>query len=79
MFAPSGIKTPARAQPAGAGRPAVAGEPFADEAVAFTRETALQRDCEVVVETMDKVGGVACFALAALRYQRQQPGRVPSK
>jgi hypothetical protein len=30
VFAPSGIRTPARAQPAGNGRPAVAGEPFGE-------------------------------------------------
>ncbi len=56
VFAPSGIKTPQRAQPAQAGKPAVAGEPYADEAVAFTREHALQRDCEITIETMDKGG-----------------------
>lgn len=32
------------------------GEPFADEALAMTRELALQRECEVVVETMDRGG-----------------------
>jgi staphylococcal nuclease domain-containing protein 1 len=41
-FAPSGIKTPARAQPAANGRPAVAGEPYGPEAFAFTRETFMQ-------------------------------------
>jgi len=43
-FAPSGIKTPARPQAAGNGRPAVTGEPFADEAFAFTRDNFMQRD-----------------------------------
>ncbi|KAL6757416.1 hypothetical protein V8C86DRAFT_2625605 [Haematococcus lacustris] len=56
VFAPSGIKTPSRAQPAQHGKPAVQGEPFADEAVSFTRELALQHDCEVMVETMDRGG-----------------------
>lgn len=32
------------------------GEPFADEALSFTRLSFLQRDVEVEVETMDKVG-----------------------
>lgn len=41
-FAPSGIKTPARAQPASNGRPAVVGEPYADEALTFTREHFMQ-------------------------------------
>lgn len=49
MFAPSGIKTPARPQPAGNGRPAVVGEPFAEEAFAYTREMMMQRDVEVCV------------------------------
>mmetsp|Transcript_6774 Transcript_6774/g.14968 ORF Transcript_6774/g.14968 Transcript_6774/m.14968 type:complete len:971 (+) Transcript_6774:79-2991(+) len=56
VFAPSGIKTPSRPQPAANGKPAVQGEPFADEAVAFTREHAMQRDAEVTIETMDKGG-----------------------
>jgi hypothetical protein len=43
-FAPSGIKTPARAQAASHGRPAVTGEPFADEAFAFTRDNFMQRE-----------------------------------
>ncbi|KAG1657494.1 hypothetical protein FOA52_008370 [Chlamydomonas sp. UWO 241] len=56
-FAPSGIRTPSRAQPAGGGRPAVSGEPYADEAISFTRELCMQRDCEVSIETMDRGGG----------------------
>ena len=55
-FAPSGIKTPARAAPASNGRPAIAGEPFADEALAFTRDNFMQREVEVEVEGMDKGG-----------------------
>ncbi|KAI8465187.1 MAG: hypothetical protein J3K34DRAFT_473642 [Monoraphidium minutum] len=55
-FAPSGIKTPARAQAASHGRPAVAGEPFADEAFAFTRDNFMQRDVEIEVESVDKGG-----------------------
>ncbi|KAG2491495.1 hypothetical protein HYH03_010073 [Edaphochlamys debaryana] len=56
VFAPSGVKTPSRPQPAGNGKPAVQGEPFADDAIAFTREVMMQRDVEVVVETMDRGG-----------------------
>ncbi|GLC57824.1 hypothetical protein PLESTB_001270800 [Pleodorina starrii] len=56
VFAPSGIKTPSRPQPAGNGKPAVQGEPFAEEALAYTREAMMQRDVEVVVETMDRGG-----------------------
>lgn len=55
-FAPSGIKTPARPQAAGNGRPAVTGEPFADEAFAFTRDNFMQRDVEIEVENIDKGG-----------------------
>lgn len=55
-FAPSGIKTPARAQAASHGRPAVTGEPFADEAFAFTRDNFMQREVEIEVENIDKGG-----------------------
>jgi len=53
-FAPSGVRTPARAQAAGPRGPAVVGEPYADEALAFTREHFMQRDVEFEVESMDK-------------------------
>eukprot|EP00798_Chlamydomonas_sp_ICE-L_P007216 gene7216-323_t len=56
VFAPSGIKTPSRAQAAGMGRPATQAEPYADEAVAFTREHCMQHDAEVTVESMDRGG-----------------------
>lgn len=55
-FAPSGIKTPARAQGASHGRPAVVGEPFADEAFQYTRDNFMQREVEVEVESVDKGG-----------------------
>ncbi|KAF5838613.1 hypothetical protein DUNSADRAFT_2521 [Dunaliella salina] len=54
VFAPSGIKTPARAQAASMGKPAVQGEPYAEEALQFTRENALQRECDVSIDTMDR-------------------------
>ena len=42
VFAPSGIKTPGRAMAAGNGKPAQVAEPFADDAVAFTKECMMQ-------------------------------------
>lgn len=56
VFAPSGIKTPSRAMPAAPGKPATQAEPFAEDAIAFTRELALQHDCELQIETADKGG-----------------------
>lgn len=56
VFAPSGVKTPARAQPAGNGKPATTAEPFAEDVLAFTRELLMQRDVEIQVETMDRGG-----------------------
>ena len=41
-FNPSGVRCPQRGQPAAGGRPAVAEEPYAAEALAFTRERVLQ-------------------------------------
>ena len=49
-FSPSGVRAPQRPQPAGNGRPAVSGEAFWEEAVAFTRQNFLQREVEVEVE-----------------------------
>lgn len=55
-FALGGVRAPSRAMPAQGGRPAVKGEPFADEALAYARELAMQRDVEIEVETMDRGG-----------------------
>jgi staphylococcal nuclease domain-containing protein 1 len=55
-FAPSGVRAPTRAQPAQGGRPATQGEPYADEALAWTRAHFMQRDVEIEVEGMDKGG-----------------------
>ncbi|PSC71228.1 hypothetical protein C2E20_5281 [Micractinium conductrix] len=55
-FNPSGVRCPQRGQAAAAGRPAVPEEPYWEEALAFTREHALQRDCEVEVTSVDRVG-----------------------
>ena len=48
-FSPSGVRAPQKPQPAGNGRPAVNGEPFWEEAFAFTRQHMLQREVEVEV------------------------------
>lgn len=56
VFAPSGIKTPSRAMPAQNGKPATKAEPYAEDAIAFTREHVMQREVEVTIETMDKGG-----------------------
>jgi staphylococcal nuclease domain-containing protein 1 len=55
-FAPSGVRAPSRAQPAQGGRPATQGEPYADEALSWTRAHFMQRDVEIEVEGMDKGG-----------------------
>ena len=50
-FSPSGIRCPSRAATAdpASGRSAAAGEPYAEEAMAFTRAQCLQRDVEIEV------------------------------
>ena len=50
-FSPSGIRCPSRAATADpvTGRSAAAGEPYAEEAMAFTRSQCLQRDVEIEV------------------------------
>ncbi|GFR42157.1 hypothetical protein Agub_g3009 [Astrephomene gubernaculifera] len=77
VFAPSGIKTPSRPQPAGNGRPAVQGEPHAEEAFAYTRELMMQRDVEVTVETMDR-GGTFLGAVTLLAGPAAAGGGAPA-
>ena len=48
-FSPSGVRAPQRPQQASNGRPAAQGEPFWEEAYAFTRHNMLQREVEVEV------------------------------
>ena len=50
-FSPSGVRCPSRASTAdpSSGRSAAAGEPYAEEAMAFTRANCLQRDVEIEV------------------------------
>lgn len=42
VFAPSGIRTPSRVQPGGNGKQPTPAEPYAEEAIAFTREHCMQ-------------------------------------
>ncbi|GLI65134.1 hypothetical protein VaNZ11_008590 [Volvox africanus] len=78
VFAPSGIKTPSRPQPAANGKPAVQGEPFAEEAFAFTREVMMQRDVELTVDTMDR-GGTFLGTVVLVPQQQQQGGGAASR
>ncbi|KAL4429360.1 hypothetical protein ABPG77_005134 [Micractinium sp. CCAP 211/92] len=69
-FNPSGVRCPQRGQPAAAGRPAVQEEPYWEEALAFTRSLALQRDCEVEVHSVDRAGNFQ----GAVRFGRTNLG-----
>nr|QBI71279.1 ebna2 binding protein P100 [Nicoletia phytophila] len=55
-FLLGGISCPRAARPAVGGLPATEGEPYGDEALQFTKDRCLQREVEVQVESMDKVG-----------------------
>lgn len=55
-FCPSGVKTPSHSKPARGTMPAVAGEPWGDEAYRFVRDAVMQRDVQLAVESMDKAG-----------------------
>jgi len=57
-FALVGIRCPNPARPARGKRPAQAAEPFGTEALALSRETVLQRDVTIEVDTMDQHGTV---------------------
>lgn len=65
-FSPSGVRAPQRPQQAGNGRPAAAGEPFWEEAVAFTRHNFLQREVEVEASRLAHVSP----SLMILKLQR---------
>lgn len=54
-FLLSGIECPRGTRPVAGGEMA-SGEPFGEEAMAFTKEMCLQREVEVTVEAMDKGG-----------------------
>jgi staphylococcal nuclease domain-containing protein 1 len=56
LFSPSGVKTPSRGIPAKGALPAVAPEPFGEEAFQFVRDHFLQRDASLAVESIDKAG-----------------------
>ena len=55
-FSPSGVKTPSRGGPARPGMPEQKPEPFGEEAYQFMRNTFLQRDAMVTVESCDRSG-----------------------
>eukprot|EP00210_Caulerpa_lentillifera_P002078 g1993.t1 len=55
-FALSGVKSPQRSQPARGGQKEVKGEPFAEEAMQFTRRHILQREVTIQLEACDKMG-----------------------
>ncbi|XP_037935636.1 staphylococcal nuclease domain-containing protein 1 [Teleopsis dalmanni] len=55
-FLLAGISCPRSSRPALNGIPAQEGEPFGDEALAFTRDRVLQRDVSVHIDTTDKAG-----------------------
>lgn len=55
-FLLAGISCPRSSRPAMNGVPAQEGEPYGDEALAFTRDRVLQRDVNVHIDTTDKNG-----------------------
>lgn len=55
-FLLAGISCPRSSRPALNGVPAQEGEPYGDEALAFTRDRVLQRDVSVHIDTTDKAG-----------------------
>lgn len=55
-FLLAGISCPRSSRPALNGVPAQEGEPFGDEALAYTRDRILQRDVSVHIESTDKAG-----------------------
>lgn len=55
-FLLGGISCPRGARPAMGKAPATEGEPFGEEALNYTREKCMQREVEIQVESLDKVG-----------------------
>lgn len=55
-FLLAGISCPRSSRPAMNGAPAQEGDPFGDEALAYTRDRVLQRDVSVHIDTTDKAG-----------------------
>ena len=55
-FLLGGISCPRSSRPSMNGVPAQEGEPFGDEALAFTRDRVLQREVSVHIDTTDKAG-----------------------
>ena len=54
----AGISCPRGARPAVGGGGMTEGEPFGEEAHAFTKERVLQRDVEIKVDNVDKAGSM---------------------
>lgn len=58
IFLLAGVKAPRGPRPApGGGGSIIEGEPYGEEALAFTKEHCLQRDVEIEVEGMESKGG----------------------
>ena len=55
-FSPSGVRTPSRGLPPRGNQPAVPAEEGGEAAFAFVRQHFLQRDANVTVEGVDKMG-----------------------
>lgn len=60
-FLLAGISCPRAARAAGPGGPPVEGEPYGDEALAFTKEMCHQREVEIEVDSIDKAGNFIGF------------------
>jgi staphylococcal nuclease domain-containing protein 1 len=77
LFSPSWVKTPSRGVPARGSLPAVAPEPFGEEAFQFVRENFLQRDVSVAVQGIDKAGTLlGSLRAGALQSVIPKPSKV---
>jgi hypothetical protein len=71
-MAPSGVRAPQRAMPAMHGRPAVAGEPYGEEAYLWTREHFNQRDVSASSPTQRAAHSCAHSTLIYSRMDMQR-------
>lgn len=60
-FLLAGISCPRAGRAAGPAGPAQEGEPFGEEALAFTKELVIQREVEIEVDSIDKAGNFIGF------------------
>jgi len=60
-FLLGGITCPRAGRPAGPGGPPVEGEPFGEEALAFTKDLSHQKEVEIEVDSIDKAGNFIGF------------------